>query len=186
NFFFRRASGARRRSRVALRRLSMSFCCSAVKTIGFMGICARCWVMLQVGVSEMLAYCTRRFSTGDGIQRLPEAVDELHRALQLKPKQARAHHDLGNCLLSLGGAAQAADGDRRAVRANTDTAAAHNNRGTALIGLDKPAEAVEEFRRAAHLQPKDALARARQSFLLAGVGGTGTTAPGPAAPTGRL
>jgi len=85
--------------------------------------------------------------------RIPEAVAELNRALQLEPDQAEAHYNLAAALLQTGDVAGAIAQFREAVRDQPDYAAAHNNLGAALTQAGQPAEAIPEYEAALRLKP---------------------------------
>jgi Flp pilus assembly protein TadD len=94
--------------------------------------------------------------TGD----YPKAEDAFHKALELDPKNATLHQDLGNALMKAGATDHShtnqADAElRQAVKLDPSLGAAHRDLGLVLRDQGKFEEAVRELRSAASLMPSD-------------------------------
>jgi len=86
------------------------------------------------------------------------AVEEIGRAVALRPNVPAFHANLAEAYRSLGQFDRAAGCCRTALRLWPDYPEAHCNLGLALQGLGRHAEAAEEFRRALRLRPDFAAA----------------------------
>lgn len=82
----------------------------------------------------------------------------ISRALELNPKVAVAHSNLGNVLLELGRRQDAVASYERAIALNPNYADAHYNRGVALLALGDAAGAIVSFDRVIGLLPAHAMA----------------------------
>ena len=89
-----------------------------------------------------------------GVGRLPEALAELTRAVELAPADAETCIDLGNLQLQLGIADAARQTFLEAQRLDASSAQAANGLGRALVALDQVEPAVAAYRRAVELQPQ--------------------------------
>lgn len=81
------------------------------------------------------------------------AVTEWRRALQLEPKDAKAHNNLGGALLRLGRTAEAVKHFREALAADPELVNARNNLGLVLLQAGRATEAGEQFRLALEADP---------------------------------
>jgi superkiller protein 3 len=81
---------------------------------------------------------------------------EYRKAIELDPKLAAVHHNLGLALHDQGKVDEAIAEYRTAIELDPKYAAAHNNLGNALYYLGKLDEAVAEYRKAIELDPKSA------------------------------
>jgi len=81
------------------------------------------------------------------------AIDRLRRVLQLRPRYAEAHNNLGNALAAAGQLAQAESSFRQALRCKPQYAEALNNLGNALRDQGKLDDAIDAFQRAWQLRP---------------------------------
>ena len=79
-------------------------------------------------------------------------------ALNARPEDAVAHHNLANALCALGRPAEALDVFEEALRRKPDYALAHFNLGNALHELGRFEEAAEHYRAALRLEPDNAAA----------------------------
>jgi tetratricopeptide (TPR) repeat protein len=81
------------------------------------------------------------------------ALEEIGRAVALRPNVAAFHVNLAEVYRALGQFDRAAGCCRMGLRLKPDYPEAHNNFGLALQGLRRPAEAADEFRRALAARP---------------------------------
>jgi tetratricopeptide (TPR) repeat protein len=90
-------------------------------------------------------------------QRLPEAMTELHTAIDLCPSYAEAHDNLGLVLSAQGDFPAAEAAHRKAIEFYTDKEGlyrAYINLGSALARQDRQPESVEIFHKAIDLRPE--------------------------------
>jgi len=88
--------------------------------------------------------------------KLPEAVGQYERALQIQPGYPQAEYNLGNTLLKMGRVGEAMEHWNQAVRLNPDFAEAHYNLGVALLGAGRLSEAVAHLEQALRVNPNSA------------------------------
>jgi predicted O-linked N-acetylglucosamine transferase (SPINDLY family) len=86
--------------------------------------------------------------------RLPDAIENYRRALQLHEADPQTHCNLSLALCALAKSAEAATHARRAVELNPRDAEAHNCLGIALCGSKQQAEAAKAFQTAIALRPE--------------------------------
>ncbi len=100
----------------------------------------------------------------DRENQLDEAIAEHRKAIDLDPKFASPHCNLGAILCD--GKKHDYDGAiielRQAIDLDPKYATAHNNLGTALSGKNRLDEAIAEYRKAIDLDPKYGAARERR------------------------
>jgi arylsulfatase A-like enzyme/tetratricopeptide (TPR) repeat protein len=103
--------------------------------------------------------------------RMPEALAELEKALDLEPTSAVALHDRGVILSRMGRLPEAVDSLSKALE-SLDTPSTRNALGTALCRMDRCAEAIPHFEQAVAAAPNfvEALENLSQAYLLAGRG----------------
>jgi tetratricopeptide (TPR) repeat protein len=89
--------------------------------------------------------------------RLDEASSEYRHAIQLDPRFAPPHTNLGNVLRQQGKMDEAIAEYRLATQLDPKSAAVHTNLGNAFEEQGKPNEAISEYRLAIQLDPKLAL-----------------------------
>lgn len=80
--------------------------------------------------------------------RLGEAVDLMTRALKVNSKDASAHMNLGNALLTLKKYPQALKSFESALGIDPNYPKAHNGRGVCFLETQRPERALESFNRA--------------------------------------
>ncbi len=85
---------------------------------------------------------------------LPRAVELGQRRVEVRPDDARAHHELGLALLRLGRRSEAMTALRRAIEVDPSYAPAHCNLGLALEEIGDFVAAAAALREAQRLQPK--------------------------------
>jgi tetratricopeptide (TPR) repeat protein len=85
--------------------------------------------------------------------RLPEAIGEFGRALQLNPDYGEAHCKLGNALLREGKMQEAIGHYERALQLNPGDVEAHNNLGFAFVRLGKVEQAISHWEQALRIKP---------------------------------
>jgi tetratricopeptide (TPR) repeat protein len=105
----------------------------------------------------------------DGRSDCPEAVTSLHRALQVNPKLAEAHYELGLIALAQGKIDQSIASLEKAISLDPQLAAAHYRLGIAYQRMGNAARAKGELDRFRALK-KEAPYRARVLESLAGMG----------------
>jgi tetratricopeptide (TPR) repeat protein len=85
--------------------------------------------------------------------RLDEAMEELRRAVDLRPSYARGHNDLGIAYERVEREEDAVAEYREALRWMPDFAEAHHNLAGILAAQGRTDEAVEHYERALQIQP---------------------------------
>jgi tetratricopeptide (TPR) repeat protein len=98
--------------------------------------------------------------------RVPTAIDELRRALQIAPDDAEAHSNLGSVLLAQGQVSEASAHLRTAVRLKPDDDRVRFNYANLLQASGRTDDAIAEFRRAVQLNPDNADAHFNLAVLL--------------------
>jgi tetratricopeptide (TPR) repeat protein len=102
--------------------------------------------------------------------RLDEAAGAYERAIELRPRFAAAHFNLGNVLRALDRAEAAAERFRAAAAHDRDMAAAWYNLADVQEELGRPLDAIESLRRAVEIAPDYADAHYNLAMCLASVG----------------
>jgi tetratricopeptide (TPR) repeat protein len=92
------------------------------------------------------------------IGQTEEAISHFLKALEINPRDAKAHYNLGNALMQERRTAEAVAEYRKALNIDPDYAMAHHNLAVALQQLGRIDEAVVEYRKALSINPYDALA----------------------------
>jgi len=98
--------------------------------------------------------------------RVPTAIEELRRALQIAPDDAEAHSNLGSVLLAQGQVSEASAHLRTAVRLKPDDDRVRFNYANLLQASGRTDDAIAEFRRAVQLNPDNADAHFNLAVLL--------------------
>jgi len=91
--------------------------------------------------------------------RLPEAIDVLHRGLQVDDRSAECFYQLGLAYLKFGNAPRAVGPLEQAVKLNPQFFLAQLQLGDALMALGRPQDAIGPYRLAVKLEPQVADAR---------------------------
>jgi tetratricopeptide (TPR) repeat protein len=99
--------------------------------------------------------------------RVPEAIAQFERALQIKPDYAEAHYNLGITLGRTGKLSEAIAQFERALQIKPDYAEAHYNLGIALGRTGKLSEAIAQFEQALQIKPDYADVQNKLAWLLA-------------------
>jgi Flp pilus assembly protein TadD len=99
-----------------------------------------------------------------------EAVAHYRKALELNPKYASAHNNLGHLLTNIGRTDEAMVHLSKALELNPKNAEAHNNFGILLAMIGRPDEAMVHFQKALELNPNYANAHSNLGNLLATIG----------------
>jgi tetratricopeptide (TPR) repeat protein len=99
--------------------------------------------------------------------QVDEAVEQFQKALEIEPKDAEAHINLGNVLLKKGKLDEAILENQKALEIKPNYAEAHTSLGMALSQKGQVDEAVEQFQKALEIKPKDAVARNSLGIALA-------------------
>ena len=102
--------------------------------------------------------------------RAVESVPLYRRALEIDPRSAEAHNNLGNAFLEMGNAAEAAAWYRRAAALQRDSAQIHCNLANALGQLGELAPALAASERAVALDPHLSVAHNCLAVMLAALG----------------
>ena len=103
--------------------------------------------------SVVWAYSLKGFIASDQ-HKLDEAISEYRQAIQLDPKSALPHNNLGNVLSNQGKAEEAISEYRQAIQLDPKDALPHNGLGNVLSDQGKAEEAISEYRQAIQLDPK--------------------------------
>jgi len=98
--------------------------------------------------------------------RVPAAIDELRRALQIAPADAEAHSNLGSVLLSQGNIVEASAHLRKAIQIAPNDDRVRFNYGNLLQASGRTDDAIAEFRRAVQLDADNADAHFNLAMLL--------------------
>ncbi len=85
--------------------------------------------------------------------RILEAVDANQKAIELSPRDAEAHNNLGNTLQELGRLDEAEASANKAISLKSDFAEAHNSLGVILQKRRKYEEAIAAYNEALKLKP---------------------------------
>jgi tetratricopeptide (TPR) repeat protein len=99
--------------------------------------------------------------------KLDQAIKHYRQAIQLEPRYATGHNNLGNLLVDQGRSEKAIEYFRHALRIKPDYAEAHNNLGTALARQGESEEAIVHFRQALRSRPDFAEAHSNLGIALA-------------------
>ena len=83
----------------------------------------------------------------------PEALNAMERSVQLDPKDAQAHNNLGVALHARGSLEEAETSYRQALALKPSDAEVYYNLGSTLKALERLAEAEENYRQAITLRP---------------------------------
>ena len=86
--------------------------------------------------------------------KLDEAIAEYRAAIELNPKYAYAHTNLGNALYRQGKLDEAIACFRQAIEIEPKLATAHSNMGVALFAQGKLSEAIACYRQVIDINPK--------------------------------
>jgi eukaryotic-like serine/threonine-protein kinase len=95
-----------------------------------------------------------------------DAIAEYHKAIDLDPKHAPAHINLGIALVAKNRLDEGIAEYKKAIDLNPKYAQAHNNLGTALQAKKKLDEAIAEYKKAIDLDPKYANAHYNLGYVL--------------------
>lgn len=101
-----------------------------------------------------------------GQERLPQALEQFRKAIELCPTDALAHYNLGATLERLGESGEAIAAYREGVRLRPSFAAGHLALGLNLAKKAELDEAAREFRTAVHLDPRSAGAHLNLGLVL--------------------
>jgi len=104
------------------------------------------------------------------LDRVPEAIRQYERALQIKPGFAWAHYNLGIALMRVGRVRDAIAQYEQAVRLTANTAEARWHLGNALREAGKVTEAIGQYELALRLKPDFAQAHNNLGVALAQTG----------------
>jgi protein O-mannosyl-transferase len=104
------------------------------------------------------------FETG----RVPEAIGQYEKALQLNPGMVEAHNNLGLALYQTGRVQEAIDHYQQALIGNPHFAIAHTNLGNAFSQMGRIQEAIDHYQQALLANPHDSAALANLAKLQAG------------------
>ena len=105
--------------------------------------------------------------------RLIASIDPLQKSVELSPRDAEAHFNLGNTLRQLERFKEAENSYRTAASLKPNYAAAHNNLGIVLQDLDRLVEAEDSYRRTIEVRPDFAEPRNNLGNLLKELGRLG-------------
>ena len=101
--------------------------------------------------------------------KLTEAEELLHRAIELQPRFWRSHDNLGNFLFQVGRYADAVPVYRRSVELTPDNATAYNNLGAALQMVNEFDQAAEALQKSLEIEvTESASSNAGSSLFFAG------------------
>jgi len=102
------------------------------------------------------------------LNRIPEAIRCIERAIEIKPDFAEAHSNLGSALALQNHMPEAILQFMEALRIKPDSARTLDNLGVALGKSDRTSEAIERFRQAVRADPDFASAHYHLGVMLAG------------------
>jgi tetratricopeptide (TPR) repeat protein len=95
------------------------------------------------------------------------AIDLLARAIEINPKSAALHSNIGLPFQALHRYVEALASHDKAIALEPNFVEAHNNRGNTLKELDRPAEALDSYDKAIALKPDFAPAHNGRGIVLA-------------------
>jgi Flp pilus assembly protein TadD len=87
--------------------------------------------------------------------KLPEAVGEYHKAVELDDSLTSAHYNLGALLYGMGRLQEAEQQYRKVIKLDPKFVAVHNSLGAVLYGQGNLDEAEHHFRKAVEMAPQD-------------------------------
>jgi tetratricopeptide (TPR) repeat protein len=105
--------------------------------------------------------------------RVSEGIQELQKALRIKPDYADGEFQLGNALLRAGKMEEAKEHYEQALRLKPDFPKGHNDFGIALVRLGRLPEAIGQYEQALRLQPDFAEAQYNLASALSQAGEVG-------------
>jgi protein O-mannosyl-transferase len=118
---------------------------------------------LKVTDNNWFAY-TNRGGEYNSLGNYRQAIEDLNRAIEIKPGYAEAYNNRGIAHGYLGNYRQAIDDYSRAIEIKPGYARAYNNRGTAYAYLGNHRQAIEDFSRAIEIKPDYADAYFNRGF----------------------
>jgi tetratricopeptide (TPR) repeat protein len=127
------------------------------------------FVMDLVRGVPITRYCDEHHFT-----QVDEAIVALRKAIELDPKNAQAHDNLGVALRQQKKLDEAVAAHRKAIEVDPKYAPAHHNLGATLYYQQKLDEAIAEYGKAIELNPKSAPAHNDLGMALVEQGNTGT------------
>ena len=107
---------------------------------------------LKVTDHNYLAY-NYRGSAYDSLGNYKQAIEDLNRAIEIKPRLAEAYNNRGIAYNGLGNYKQAIEDLNRAIEIKPGYAIAYNNRGNAYKSLGNYKQAIENFDRVIEINP---------------------------------
>jgi tetratricopeptide (TPR) repeat protein len=102
--------------------------------------------------------------------RVSEGIQELQKALRIKPDYADGQAQLGNALLQAGRVQEAKEHYEQALRIRPDHADAHNNLGNIFLQEGKLGDAIEQYQQALQAKPDYAKVHYNLGLALARIG----------------
>jgi protein O-mannosyl-transferase len=110
------------------------------------------------------------YNQGNDLQvkgKLDEAIPHFQKALEIEPRYAEAHNNLGIVRAQKQQLDEAVTHFEKALEINPDFAEAHHNLGLAFVKKDEPEKAITHFEKAIKLKPDYAPALRNLAYLLA-------------------
>ena len=124
---------------------------------------------LKITDYNWLAYNNRGFAynvLGD----YKQAIEDLNRAIEIKPSYADAYNNRGIAYKGLGNYKQAIEDLNRAIEIKPSYAQAYYNRGNAYSGLGNYRQAIEDYSRVIEIKPSYADAYNNRGNAYSGLG----------------
>ncbi|MDD3953249.1 MAG: tetratricopeptide repeat protein [Lentisphaeria bacterium] len=99
-----------------------------------------------------------------------QAIEDLNKAIEIKPDYADAYSNRGAAYKGLGNYRQAIEDYNRAIGIKPNEAMAFSNRGNAYKGLGNVRQAIEDYNRAIEIKPDEAMAYGNRGVAYKGLG----------------
>jgi len=124
---------------------------------------------LTVTDYNWVVYSNRGAAFG-GLGNYGQAIEDLSRAIEIKPSHVKAYYNRGVAYNRLGNYRQAIEDLNKAIESKPSHAEAYNNRGNAYSGLGNYRQAIEDYNKAIENNPAYAEAYNNRASAYNGLG----------------
>jgi Flp pilus assembly protein TadD len=144
------------RKKILLASSALSILCLSIITWTQVGYWQNSFTLydhtLKVTDDNWLIY-NNRGNAYAGLGNYRQAIEDLNRAIEIKPTYADAYNNRGAVYIGLGNYRQAIEDLNRAIEIKPTYADAYTNRGAAYAGLGNHRQAIEDYGRAIEIEP---------------------------------